>query len=386
LLSFVFDTKCRSNFTTTETAELLGKILASKSNVSFTSISALLSTANALPNNLQEGTLNNAISACFALSKIPKCRELMTSSAIPLDTYLIAISNKSENTKLRHNCARVLKNFASDSSEAIEEGAVAALIALSLDGRPKSRIGNEVTPPEIMPMNFVKGKAPSCVDDAVYEGEWYDVYVCKKGGAASKGPEPPSPPSMTMDGNSQYPTMEEAEVNQDTETKSKMAFAKMQVPLEMRSSFMLSEEELTIKMTDIENEDEEDDLSESTTILNRNTNTQAHEADKEKDSVPKLVRRDSTSSKTGGAGEVKGSSRSILSKNHRKTSTSNIGNQGSNTNSPQNASSKVNKRASSQRLSNNEDGRHDDASFTSLRKAKSVQKPANKAAQLGLYA
>lgn len=325
--------------------------------------------------------MNNAISACFALSKVPRCRELMTSSSISLDTYLIAISNKSESSKLRHNCARVLKNFALDSSEAIEEGAVAALIALSLDGRPKSRIGFDVTPPEIVPISFIKGKPPSCIDDTVYEGEWYETYTCKKGGASSKGPEPPSPPPMIMDGVSQYPSMDEAEVNQDVETKSKMAFAKMQVPLEMRSSYVLSEEELTIKLTDLENDDEESMSSESNTVIvvrNSHSSGSMSESEKEKIAEPNLNRR---SSLTKAGNDIDSSSRSMI-KNLRKSSSTQLGNR----TSPQNVSMKMSKRVSSQRLQvNDSDGKDDDVA-SSLKKVKSTNKPANKAAQLGLYA
>lgn len=67
------------------------------------------------------------------MSKLPKCREFLTSSPISMDAHLIALSQKTESSKVRHNCARVLKNLTADSSEAIEEGAVAALIAISLE-------------------------------------------------------------------------------------------------------------------------------------------------------------------------------------------------------------------------------------------------------------
>ena len=50
-----------------------------------------------------------------------------------MDAQLIYLSQKSDSSKIRHNCARVLKNLTADSTEAIEEGAVAALIAISLE-------------------------------------------------------------------------------------------------------------------------------------------------------------------------------------------------------------------------------------------------------------
>lgn len=38
---------------------------------------------------------------------------------------------------------------------------------------------------------------------------WFQHIVVSKGGAAGKGPEPPEPPSMTVDGSQEYPNMAE---------------------------------------------------------------------------------------------------------------------------------------------------------------------------------
>jgi uncharacterized secreted protein with C-terminal beta-propeller domain len=51
------------------------------------------------------------------------------------DRILFKIS-QTENPKLKANCSRSLKNLSSDATETIEEGAVAALIAMSLEVRP----------------------------------------------------------------------------------------------------------------------------------------------------------------------------------------------------------------------------------------------------------
>lgn len=50
------------------------------------------------------------------------------------DRILLKLS-QTENAKLKANCSRSLKNLSSDASETIEEGAVAALIAMSLEVR-----------------------------------------------------------------------------------------------------------------------------------------------------------------------------------------------------------------------------------------------------------
>jgi hypothetical protein len=76
--------------------------------------------------------LYNAVSVVFALAKVPACREFMSSPPLNVDMHLMRISQL-DNAKLKANCARTLKNMASDANEAIEEGAVAALIAMSLE-------------------------------------------------------------------------------------------------------------------------------------------------------------------------------------------------------------------------------------------------------------
>ena len=66
------------------------------------------------------------------MSKIPKCREFLLQESIKFDSLLTSLS-QTDNIKLKHNCSRVLKNLSADSTEAIEEGAVAALIQISLE-------------------------------------------------------------------------------------------------------------------------------------------------------------------------------------------------------------------------------------------------------------
>lgn len=107
-------------------------------------------------------------------------------------------------------------------------------------------------------MKSYKNYAPACAHEEIYDGEWYEEYSCKEGGAAGKGPDPPPPPEMLSDSSNQYPTLiDESEHTAEYETKTKMAFAKMQVPIDLRSSYLLTEDELTIKLTDIEDEEAE---------------------------------------------------------------------------------------------------------------------------------
>lgn len=72
----------------------------------------------------------------YAMTKIPVCREFLASAdkGLNADVHLMRLSQL-DNPRLKSNCARTLKNLASDANEAIEEGAVAALIAMSLEVR-----------------------------------------------------------------------------------------------------------------------------------------------------------------------------------------------------------------------------------------------------------
>ena len=74
------------------------------------------------------------MSAVYALSRLPSCLELLSRPSVGLDAQLLRVSAMDDD-KLKANCARALKNMTSDSTEAIEEGAVAALIAMSLEGK-----------------------------------------------------------------------------------------------------------------------------------------------------------------------------------------------------------------------------------------------------------
>lgn len=60
------------------------------------------------------------------------CREMLSASPVNADMALIRLS-QGDSARLKANCARTLKNLTSDVNEAIGEGDVAALIAMSLE-------------------------------------------------------------------------------------------------------------------------------------------------------------------------------------------------------------------------------------------------------------
>jgi hypothetical protein len=76
--------------------------------------------------------LNNAVSVIYAMSKMTNCRDMLSSSPVHADMVLLRLS-QGENPRIKSNCARTLKNLNSDANEAIEEGTVSALIAMSLE-------------------------------------------------------------------------------------------------------------------------------------------------------------------------------------------------------------------------------------------------------------
>ncbi len=74
--------------------------------------------------------MSNLVLTIHAFARQGKCREFLL--ALGIDRILIKHST-SENPKIRANSARALKNLNSDVNEAIEEGAVSTLIAMSLE-------------------------------------------------------------------------------------------------------------------------------------------------------------------------------------------------------------------------------------------------------------
>jgi hypothetical protein len=78
-------------------------------------------------------TLSNIVHVAYSLSKMPSSRQGLLDAGA--DRILLKIS-QTENQKLKANCSRSLKNLSSDATETIEEGAVAALIAMSLEVPP----------------------------------------------------------------------------------------------------------------------------------------------------------------------------------------------------------------------------------------------------------
>lgn len=80
----------------------------------------------------KDNTLSNFVIAIFAMSKVSASRDFLTSPPIQIDRLLIQLSGV-DSAKIKANINRAYKNLNSDLNEAIEEGAVANLIAMSLE-------------------------------------------------------------------------------------------------------------------------------------------------------------------------------------------------------------------------------------------------------------
>jgi len=161
-----------------------------------------------------------------------------------------------DDDKIKANCARALKNLTSDSTEAIEEGAVAALIAMSLEGKSKSnKVSDEIVPPSV-PV-YGKSPLPPCADEKI-DAERHQFVVTKSvtaGGESDTALSHPDPP-VTEDAHEDalYPA-EELD-GPEADVRAKMAFAKMQVPGEIKEVHLLRDEDFVVKESDDSDEAE----------------------------------------------------------------------------------------------------------------------------------
>ena len=99
---------------------------------------------------------------------------------------------------------------------------------------------------------------------------WYARVTVTKGGAAGKGPEPPEPPVMSTDGSAQYPNMMEELDGGESEGKTKMAFAKMQIPSNLREAYLLTDTDFSLNFEKDESSVTENELSSSDANLENN--------------------------------------------------------------------------------------------------------------------
>ncbi len=78
--------------------------------------------------------MSNLALAIYAIAKVASTGEFLQNDPVQIDRVLTRIS-LTDNQRIRANCNRAFKNLNSDLNEAIEEGAVSNLIAISLEVR-----------------------------------------------------------------------------------------------------------------------------------------------------------------------------------------------------------------------------------------------------------
>lgn len=249
---------------------------------------------------------SNLVHAIYSLSKIPSSRQQLLD--VDADRILLKLS-QSENAKLKANCSRSLKNLSSDAAETIEEGAVAALIAMSLEGKAGNKNTEEVEPPdirkldarkygelkaktigipkepeaekekevvvevekeenafmkdeyvdeeEVEPIKVVAVEEVDSLEKDILREPWMMRIVLSKGDNAGRGPAPPQPPKMSSESSVDHPsTVDDLDGNETDASRTKMAFAKMQTPYELRDSYSFDDKDFEVHEEEVLSERE----------------------------------------------------------------------------------------------------------------------------------
>jgi hypothetical protein len=116
---------------------------------------------------------------------------------------------------------------------------------------------------------------------------WYTKITATKGGAAGKGPEPPEPPIMSTEGSAQYPNLTDELEAGESEGKTKMAFAKMQVPSNIREAYILVDADFIIEKEVVEEEIVANPSPQTESFANENVEQVAIDTDSFMDSDEK---------------------------------------------------------------------------------------------------
>mmetsp|Transcript_140 Transcript_140/g.244 ORF Transcript_140/g.244 Transcript_140/m.244 type:complete len:1557 (-) Transcript_140:144-4814(-) len=225
--------------------------------------------------NPREVVLSNIVHVIYSLSKMPSSRQFLLEAGA--DRILLKLS-QSDNPKLKANCSRSLKNLSSDASETIEEGAVAALIAMSLEGKSSNKNAEDLEEPEIRrheatTFGPLRPLAGDSIDEGIDPTPWKMKVEVSKGDCAGRGPPAPEPPNMNSESSVDHPsTVDDLDSGENDVARTKMAFAKMQTPYELRDSygfddrdFEVHEEEVLPDDNDDASEEDDDDYEEDAT-------------------------------------------------------------------------------------------------------------------------
>ena len=226
----------------------------SKTRQSMSTFEIGMALSGVMKSKPHKNTLYNAVSTIYAMTKYPVTRAYLADDPINLDSFLNGI-NTEEDPKMKANVVRAMKNLNADSNEAIEEGVVASLIAISLEGKQtKAKVEEETRTVDVHPIEPAPLPDVGLSDFDTNQYFWYCDKAVKVGGEAGAGPDHPEPPVMNDD-KQKFAQFEVEEVDpSEVEGKAKMGFAKMQIPNEAKTAHLLVDEDFEIKEDDSQGE------------------------------------------------------------------------------------------------------------------------------------
>ena len=171
---------------------------------------------------------------------------------------------------------------------------------MSLEGKAGNKNTEEVEPPDIMPLDSrkygdLKAKSPGApqakasddkdafmnaqydemeeevedsVDKNIARDPWLMTVVLSKGDNAGRGPPPPLPPKMSSESSVDHPsTVDDLDNNEAEASRTKMAFAKMQTPYELRDSYGFDDKDFEVHEEEVlsERQQQSESLSDDDT-------------------------------------------------------------------------------------------------------------------------
>lgn len=153
---------------------------------------------------------------------------------------------------MKAQCSRALKNFSSQDHNpdgALEEGTVAALIALSLEGKSNDTPDeDQVEAPTVVPLREAAYGPPANIDEVptVEQSMWFAQLEPTPGGPAGPlvdTPDPPAPDAETPE--QQARQLRSIGLN-DSEGQTNMAFAKLSVPKTMVNKYTFADQDFNM--------------------------------------------------------------------------------------------------------------------------------------------
>lgn len=206
----------------------------------FTNVPIVSVCAKIIEESTNEGARYNVINALYFISKNSTGRALLSGPPANIDMKLMTLLKKCS-SGMRACCSRVLKNLSSDASEELEDGAVAALIALSFDSKINKQ-QEVVDPPIIVPVDTKSFKAPLCSRENIKIQIYEEKHTVQRCGDVGKGPKPPEPPIIGFEGAKDIPNiMDEIESGDTNDGRTLMTFAKMHIPQALKENYLMTD-------------------------------------------------------------------------------------------------------------------------------------------------